>query len=398
MGIEIVSFERIEGILPDVKHLGYNEAKKVKHFHESFPMYEKTPLHELRSLAKELCVKNIYVKDESYRFGLNAFKVLGGSYAIGNYIAQKLGVSMDTMTYERIISQGVRDKIGECTFVSATDGNHGRGVAWTANKLKQKCVIHMPKGSANERLLNIQAEGATADITDLNYDDAVRLSSREAIENGWVLVQDTSWDGYEEIPTRIMQGYTTLSLEIFEQLKGVKPTHIFLQAGVGSFATSVTGFFADVYNENRPIITVVEPNAAACVYKTMKSDDGQIHPVTGDMNTIMAGLACGEPVTVGVNILRNYVDNFVSCPDYVAANGMRALAKPIGHDPKIVSGESGAVGFGFMREVFTDPDLANIKKRLKLDENSIILCISTEGDTDKENYTAIVEKGAYSKC
>ena len=398
MGIEIVSFERIEGILPDVKHLGYNEAKKVKHFHESFPMYEKTPLHELRSLAKELCVKNIYVKDESYRFGLNAFKVLGGSYAIGNYIAQKLGVSMDTMTYERILSQGVRDKIGECTFVSATDGNHGRGVAWTANKLKQKCVIHMPKGSANERLLNIQAEGATADITDLNYDDAVRLSSREAIENGWVLVQDTSWDGYEEIPTRIMQGYTTLSLEIFEQLKGVKPTHIFLQAGVGSFATSVTGFFADVYNENRPIITVVEPNAAACVYKTMKSDDGQIHPVTGDMNTIMAGLACGEPVTVGVNILRNYVDNFVSCPDYVAANGMRALAKPIGHDPKIVSGESGAVGFGFMREVFTDPDLANIKKRLKLDENSIILCISTEGDTDKENYTAIVEKGAYSKC
>lgn len=398
MGIEMVSFERTEDNLPSVKHLGYDEATKVRHFHESFPMYEKTPLHELKGLAKELCVKDIYVKDESFRFGLNAFKVLGGSYAIGSYIAEKLGEPMDAMTYDKIISQDTRDKLGECTFVSATDGNHGRGVAWTANKLRQKCVIHMPKGSARERLENIQAEGATADITDLNYDDAVRLSNKEAIENGWVLVQDTSWDGYEDIPTRIMQGYTTLSLEAFEQLGAVKPTHIFLQAGVGSFATSATGFFADVYKEDRPIITVVEPNAAACVYQTMKADDGQIHPVTGDMNTIMAGLACGEPVTVGVDILRHYVDNFVSCPDYVAANGMRTLAKPVGHDPKIVSGESGAAGFGFVREVLTAPDLADIKKRLKLDENSVILCISTEGDTDKENYKAIVEKGAYSKC
>ncbi len=398
MAIEMVSFERKDDNLPSINHLGYEEAKKVCDFHKSFPMYEPTPLHELKDLSKKLGVKNIFIKDESYRFGLNAFKVLGGSYAIGSYIAEKLDKPMESMSYEEIISEDTKSKIGECTFISATDGNHGRGVAWTANKLKQRCVIHMPKGSAEERLKNIQAEGATADITEFNYDDAVRLSSREADENGWVLIQDTSWPGYEKIPTWIMQGYTTLSLEAFEQLKGVKPTHIFLQAGVGSFATSATAFFSDVFKEDRPIITVVEPNAAACVFKTMKADDGKIHPVTGDMNTIMAGLACGEPVTVGVEILRSYVDNFVSCPDYVAADGMRALAKPEGADPKIVSGESGAAGFGFLYEVLTDSELEKIKEQLRLDENSVILCISTEGATDKANYDAIVEKGAYAKC
>ena len=398
MGFEMVSLERTDKKKASVKLLGLEEAKKVNDFHKSFPMYEKTPLHELKCLAKELGVKDIYVKDESYRFGLNAFKVLGGSYAIGSYIAGKLGEPIEKMTYEKIISQETKEKTGECTFISATDGNHGRGVAWTANKLGQKCVIHMPKGAASERLENIKAEGAVADITEFNYDDAVRLSSREADENGWVLVQDTSWPGYEEIPTKIMQGYTTLSLEAYEQLKGVKPTHIFLQAGVGSFATSVTGFFSDIYGEDRPVITIVEPNEAACIFKTMKANDGQIHPVTGDMNTIMAGLACGEPVTVGVDILREYADHFASCPDYAAANGMRTLAKPVGSDPVVVSGESGAAGFGFLQEVLTDPDLEELKKRLGLDENSIILCISTEGDTDKENYKAIVEKGAYGKC
>lgn len=398
MGFEMVSFERTDKKKVSVKALGLEEAKKVNGFHKSFPMYKETPLWELKCLAKELGVGNIYVKDESYRFGLNAFKVLGGSYAIGSYIAEKIGEPIEQMTYDKIISGETKEKIGACTFISATDGNHGRGVAWTANRLGQKCVIHMPKGSASERLENIKAEGAIADITEFNYDDAVRLSSREADENGWVLVQDTSWPGYEDIPTRIMQGYTTLSLEAYEQLKGVKPTHIFLQAGVGSFATSATGFFADVYEEDRPIITIVEPDAAACIFKTMKANDGQIHPVTGDMNTIMAGLACGEPVTVGVDILRAYADHFASCPDYAAANGMRTLAKPVGSDPAVVSGESGAAGFGFLQEVLTDPNLEDLKKRLKLDENSIILCISTEGDTDKENYKAIVEKGAYSKC
>lgn len=382
---------------PSVSFLGKEVAKNTKRYHESFPVYSETPLRALEALAKEVGVKGVYVKDESYRFGLNAFKVLGGSYAIGSYIAKQLGVDVSELTYDLLVSEETRKKLGKITFISATDGNHGRGVAWTANQLKQDCVIYMPKGSAKERLENIKAEGANASITDLNYDDAVRLANKDAKEHGWVLVQDTSWPGYEEIPTAIMQGYTTMAYEAYEQLQGVKPTHIFVQAGVGSFATAVTGFFSDVYKEDKPIITVVEPNEAACIFKTMKADDGKIHPVTGDMNTIMAGLACGEPVTVGIDVLRNYVDYFISCPDYAAASGMRVLSSPKGEDSRIISGESGAAGFGCAYEIMTNQELEELKETLQITEDSVLLFFNSEGDTDKENYKKIVWDGAYPR-
>ena len=397
MGFEIVSHDLIKTNKVSVAFAGKEEAKKAKKYHESFPMYKETPLRDLKHLANHLGVQGIYVKDESYRFGLNAFKVLGGSYAIGSYIAEKLGVSMDEINYEKIISEETKNKLGKLTFISATDGNHGRGVAWTANQLQQDCVIYMPKGSAKERLENIRKEGAKAEITEMNYDDAVRLASKEAEEKGWVLVQDTSWPGYEEIPRAIIKGYTTMALEAYEQLKEVKPTHIFVQAGVGSFATAVTAFFADVYGEDKPIITVVEPNEAACIFKTMKADDGKIHPVTGDMQTIMAGLACGEPVTVGIDILRDYAEHFISCPDYVAAEGMRVLSSPFEDDCRIIAGESGAAGFGLAYEILSNPQLEEIKKALKIDKNSVLLFFNTEGDTDRENYRNIVWNGKYPR-
>ena len=166
--------------LSDVKRFGYENAKKVQAFHASFPEYTPTPLVNLGGLAGELGLGSVYVKDESYRFGLNAFKVLGGSYAIGSYIAGRLGMDISELPYEKLVSDEVRAKLGEITFVTATDGNHGRGVAWTANRLKQKAVVYMPQGSALERLHNIQALGADASITDLNYDDAVRLANEGA--------------------------------------------------------------------------------------------------------------------------------------------------------------------------------------------------------------------------
>lgn len=381
----------------DTSFLGLDTARKVNRFHKSFPMYEPTPLRELRELANNLGVKSIFVKDESLRFGLNAFKVLGGSYAIGSYIAQKLEKDISELSYDAITSEDIRKKIGEVTFISATDGNHGRGVAWTAKQLKQKAVIYMPKGSAQERLNNIKAEGAQAYITEYNYDDAVRMADADAQKNGWVLVQDTSWDGYEEIPTHIMQGYTTLAYEIYQQLNEKKPTHVFLQAGVGSFSSAVTGFFADVYKEDKPIITIVEPNEAACLFKTIKKNDGKIHSVTGDMNTIMAGLACGEPVTVGIDILRSYAEYFVACPDYVAADGMRVLSAPIGKDERIISGESGAAAFGFGYELLVDEELKEWKNQLGINKDSVLLFISTEGDTDKQNYRDIVWNGAFHR-
>ena len=378
----------------DINFLNEEEARKVQQFHASFPVYEKTPLAALPDTAAALGLGAMYVKDESYRFGLNAFKVLGGSYAIGNYLAQKLGMDISELPYEKMISDEVREKLGEITFVTATDGNHGRGVAWTANQLKQKAVVYMPKGSAEERLKNIQAEGADASITDLNYDEAVRLANSQAEKNGWVMVQDTAWEGYEDIPTWIMQGYGTMGFEAWGQLPE-KPTHIFLQAGVGSMAGAVTGFFSNVYKEDRPIITIVEPNKADCLFRTAEANDGKLHCVTGDMNTIMAGLACGEPCSIGWNVLHSYADNFISCPDYAAAKGMRILGNPEGKDGKVISGESGAATVGCVAEIMTNPDLAWLKEKLQLDENSKVLFFSTEGDTDKENYKAVVWDGKY---
>jgi len=393
-----VNFKRKNEKKTSLDFLNIDVARKAQKFHSSFHNYSMTPLTELKNLASTLGVSNIYVKDESYRFGLNAFKVLGGSYAIGNYIAEKLGQDIDNLPYDKITSDEVKKELGDITFITATDGNHGRGVAWTANRLRQKSVVYMPKGSSSERLNNIRAEGADASITDMNYDEAVRFSNDLAEKNGWVMVQDTAWEGYEKIPTWIMQGYTTMAYEAYMQLQEIKaemPTHIFLQAGVGAFAGAVQGFFASVYGENRPITTIVEPNKADCIYKTAEKNDGKLHFVTGDMDTIMAGLACGEPCRIGYEVLRDYSDNYVSCPDYVTAKGMRVMGNPVESDEKIISGESGAVTIGLVAEILENKDLQWLKEELKLDENSRILCFSTEGNTDKKSYRDIVWNGKY---
>ncbi|GAA0679572.1 MULTISPECIES: diaminopropionate ammonia-lyase [Clostridium] len=393
---KLVQFERKKGSKYNLDFLSLEHAKKVQNFHASFPVYEFTPLAEMKNTAKDMGLGNVYIKDESYRFGLNAFKVLGGSYSIGNYLANKLGENISDLPYEKLISDEIRERLGEITFITATDGNHGRGVAWTAKQLRQKSVVYMPKGSSKERLKNIQAEGAEASITDLNYDEAVRLAFSEAQKKGWVMVQDTAWEGYEDIPTWIIQGYGTMGYEAYTQLNE-KPTHIFLQAGVGSFAGAITGFFSSIYGEERPIITIVEPNKADCVFRTADANDGKLHFVTGDMDTLMAGLACGEPCSIGWEILRDYADNFISCPDYAAAQGMRILGNPSHGDSKVISGESGASAFGCVAEIMRNPELKEIKEKLKLDENSKVLFFSTEGDTDGESYKSIVWDGKYQR-
>lgn len=372
--------------------------EKVGNFHKSFPEYKVTPLQSLDKLAEKLGVSSIWVKDESYRFGLNAFKVLGGSYAVGKYLAEKLDMDISELSFEKLRTKEIKEKLGEITFVTATDGNHGRGIAWAARQLGQKAVVFMPKGSSEIRLNNIRNEGAEASITDFNYDDAVRLANKYAAEHNGVLVQDSSWEGYEKIPTWIMQGYSTLIVEAIEQIKAEgkdKPTHVFLQAGVGSFAGSVQGYLAAVFGEDRPITAIIEPNEAACIYKSVKEGDGKPHAVTGYMPTIMAGLACGEPSTVAWGILRDYADMYVSCPDYVTARGMRILGNPLSGDPNVVSGESGAVGLGFLSLIMQDDRLKEIAEKLNINKDSKILVISTEGDTDPEGYREIVWEGMY---
>ncbi|ABR34147.1 diaminopropionate ammonia-lyase [Clostridium beijerinckii] len=381
-----------------VKFLNKEEVSKAKKFHESFLEYDETPLIDLKELAEKIGLGGIYLKDESYRFGLNAFKVLGGSFAMGKYLAEKLGEDIDDLPYEKMICKEVKDKLGDITFVTATDGNHGRGVAWTANRLKQKSVVFMPKGSSIKRLNNIKAEGAEASITELNYDDAVRLANKYAEEHNGVIIQDTAWKGYEKIPAWIMQGYGTMALEASEQLKALnvlKPTHIFVQAGVGSLAGAVQGFFASQYGDDCPKTVVVESNLADCYYKSAIANDGEARSVGGDMQTIMAGLACGEVNTIGFTILKNYSKAFISCPDWVAAKGMRILGNPLKGDTGVISGESGAVTAGALYEIMTNDEYKDLKEDLELGENSKVLLFSTEGDTDPEKYREIVWDGKY---
>lgn len=392
----LVNFNTVQENI-DINYLDEKNAEKIINFHRSFPQYEKTPVAELKELSKEIGLKNFYVKDESYRFNLNAFKVLGGSYAIGSYIAERLGKDISELSYKKLISDDIREKIGDIVFVTATDGNHGRGIAWTANQLKQKSKVFMPKGSSIERLNNIKAENSDADIYEYNYDDCVRLANKYAEENNGILVQDTSWEGYEKIPRLIMQGYMTLAYETYQELK-VKnelPTHIFIQAGVGALASAITGFFSNVMKDNPPVIVIVEPNKANCLYRTALTNDGKLHNVTGDMDSIMAGLCCGEPITVGWPILSKYAKYFISVDDVYAAHGMRLLGNPLKNDKKVISGESGAVTSGVVHKLMTDKNLEKYKKEIDLDKNSVVLCFSTEGDTDKERYRKIVWDGEY---
>lgn len=373
--------------------------KKANEFHKSFPQYNVTPLRKLSALAKYLGVKNIYCKDESYRFGLNAFKVLGGSYAMGRYIAQELGRDISELPYNVLSSDKLREEFGQATFFTATDGNHGRGVAWAANRLGQKAVVRMPKGTTKTRFDNIAKEGATVTIEECNYDDCVRMAAAEAAktEHG-IIVQDTAWDGYEEIPAWIMQGYGTLVREADEQLKtdGIeRPTHVFVQAGVGSLAGAVVGYFAHKYKDNPPVMAVCEASAADCLYRSAAEKTGNLVNVTGDLETIMAGLACGEGNTIGWDILKNHVTVFASCPDWMSAKATRIYANPLDDDPHIVSGESGSVPLGFAFTALHDTDAKDLKEALKLDENSTILVISTEGDTDPVRYREIVWDGLY---
>ena len=387
-----------KNIYADISDFNYDSAKIVNNFHKSFDIYEKTPLVDLKNLAEEIGLRKFFVKDESYRFGLNAFKVLGASYAIASYIGEKIGLSENNLTFDEITSDETKKKLGEIIFTTATDGNHGRAVAWTANKLGQRSKVFMPKGTTLERLENIRRENSDANIMEENYDDCVRLAAKFARENKGVLIQDTSWQGYTEVPKNIMKGYMTMAYEAFMDLKEKEmlPTHIFLQTGVGSMAASMTAFFRNVMKENPPKIIIVEPNKANCLYRTAHANDGRLHFVKGHLNSIMAGLNCGEPVTIGWPILESYADYFLSVDDYYTALGMRILGNSIGDDRKIISGESGAVTTGIVYELMKGEDLREYREKIGLDKDSLVLCFSTEGDTDKKTYREIVWCGRYN--
>lgn len=381
-----------------------------------------TPLVSLPALAKKLGVRGIYIKDESKRFGLNAFKGLGASYAVKCASEEHIkaaitggAISNNTTGTGKSVDSATSSGTGGTTgvgkqgllFVTATDGNHGRAVAWSASKIPGASArVFMPKGSAEVRAEAIRSHGQTiCEITDLSYDDAVRHAAAFADENGGILVQDTSFEGYVEIPRKITQGYTTMAFEALSQLikaadsssgGDIRPTHVFLQAGVGSMAGGVLGYLANVYKENLPVVTIMEPSDVACVFESavhgkptaVVEPEGVVPE--GETITEMAGLNCGEVNLDTWPILRDFATAYTKCPDWVTELGIRTLGRPLPGDAAVVSGESGAVGAGLVAALLSMPEYQGLATSLGLGPDSVILLFSTEGATDPENYNRIL--------
>lgn len=330
--------------------------EKVQNFHQSFEGYEQTPLHRLQSLAEALQVSSIWVKDESYRFGLNAFKGLGVSYAL-----------------DEIIQKNPEKRY---TFVSCTDGNHGRALAWRAQMLGHQAIIFMPKGSEERRVKAIEQFNAKVVVTAMNYDDTVRYAADYAKANGYVLVQDTALPDNTEVPNDIVLGYSTMAAEALNQMPE-KPTHVFLQAGVGSMAGGVLWYLYQKYGEELPFVGIIEADTVACFYESIRS--GKVVNIGGEPYTLMAGLNCGECNLATFPLIKAKARAFIKCQDAITLKGMARAKHPMGSDPAFSSGESGAVGLGFVEEVLSQPEFSDLKTALQLNAQSKILLFSTEG-------------------
>jgi len=335
--------------------------EEVYKFHKSMKEYEKTPLHNLKSLANHLDVKGIYVKDESYRFGLNAFKGLGASYALNEILKNK--------------------PQSQHTFVSCTDGNHGKALAWRANVLGHKAIIFMPKGSESRRVKAIEQYNAEVIVTEMNYDDTIRYAAEYAKEHNYFLVQDTALPNYTDIPNNIVLGYSTMIREALDQMPE-KPTHVFLQAGVGSMAGGVLWYLYNTYGDKLPYIGIIEASSVACIYESVKQN--KMISIGGEPYTLMAGLNCGEANFTTFPLLKSKSNFFIKCQDEITLQGMSRARNPMGSDVSFSSGESGAVGLGFLERVLSTPYYSELKDQLKLNDNSSILVFNTEGEIKSE--------------
>ena len=361
-------------------------AKSVFNFHSSLPNYTPTPLVKLSSLADYLGINEILIKDESKRFDLNAFKVLGASYAIALYLGDFLGLKEEDISFDKIVDQQARYQ--HITFVTATDGNHGRAIAWSAKMFGCKAVVYMPKGSSPARLEAIKNYDAEASITTQIYDDTVDYANQQAQKNGWILIQDTAWQGYEKIPLQIMQGYFSLVTEYLQQEQTIWPTHVFVQAGVGSLPAAILAHLCNLSDKPMPKFIVVEAQGAPCLYESIRMN--KLTRVEGDLLTIMAGLACGKPSLLAWDILKSAASAFIACSDDIARRGMRVLGNPLAGDQRVTSGESGSVTLGALFEILSNKDFSTIKEELNLNADSSVMLFSTEGDTDPEVYRDIV--------
>jgi diaminopropionate ammonia-lyase len=347
--------------------------------------YAPTPIRALPALAAALGVGAIWVKDESGRLGLGSFKALGGAYAVVRLAleeaARRLGRHVDPA---EVHTPELRAVAAGTTFACATDGNHGRSVAHGAALVGARAVIFVHAGVSDVRVAAIAGFGAEIVRVAGTYDDSVVEAARVCAAQGWVTVADTSWPGYERIPGLVMQGYTLMVRELVGALPE-RPTHVFVQAGVGGLAAAVAGHLADAYGGDRPTVVVVEPARAACVYASAAA--GRLVKVAPGEPTVMAMLECYEPSLVAWRVLARTATAYMTVDEDDAVAAMRRLARPAEGDPPIVAGESGGAGVAGVIRAATD---AGARAVLGIDAASRVAAINTEGATDPARYRALV--------
>ncbi len=369
----------------DAEALGERAADEVERFLELRDERGPTPLHALPALAHELGVGAVFVKDEGFRLGLGSFKALGGAYAVVRLTleeaARKLCRSIEIGEWR---SAAVRAVAKGMTFGCATDGNHGRSVAQGAALVGARAVIFVHSGVTDERVAAIARFGAEVIRVEGTYDDSVVESARVCAENGWTIVSDTSWPGYERIPLMVMQGYAATVREALRDL-AEPPTHVFMQAGVGGLAAAVAGHLALVLKDARPTFVVVEPSRSACLAASARV--GHAIKVEPGERTVMAMLECYEPSPVAWRVLSRVADAFMTVEDEDAVAVMNRLARPSGGDPAVVSGESGGAGLaGLIRAAASTAARA----ALGLGARSRVLLVNSEGATDPGRYRELV--------
>lgn len=345
------------------------DAAEVQGFHATLPGHAPTPLVALPALARALGLGALWIKDERHRFGLNAFKGLGASYAIHRFLAAR--------------GAGA----GPLTFATATDGNHGRAVAWSARRLGHAAVVYVPRNTVPARLDAIRAEGARCEVIDGTYDETVRRVADDAARAGWHVISDTAWPGYLEIPAWIMSGYATLFREAAAALPA-PPTAVFLQAGVGGLACAGVAAFPE--GPTRPRLISVEPLDADCLAESAATPTGALAVARGGQDSIMAGLNCGTPSLLAWPAVRAGVDGYLAIDDGWAEDAMRTLARPGAGDAPVISGESGAAGLAGLLALCREPALAGARASLGLDAAARVLLLSTEGDTDPASYRRVL--------
>jgi len=352
--------------------------------------YAPTPLCALPALARDAGVASIHYKDEGARFGLGSFKALGGAYAVARLLCRELSQRLGRVVSHAELQSdpALRQACADITVTCATDGNHGRSVAWGAQMLGCRCVIYIHATVSEGRKAAIARYGAQVVRTAGNYDDSVQQADRDAKANGWFVISDTSYPGYMDIPRDVMQGYQLMVHEAVSALPQW-PTHVFVQAGVGGFAAAVCAYFWERNAQQRPVFVVVEPQQADCLLQSARA--GAVVAVKGDLDTLMAGLACGEVSLLAWDFLATGANAFCTIPDAAAVDGMRLLARPQRGDPVIVAGESAVAGLA--AALLTAQDSA-ARASLGLGPDSRVLLFGSEGDTDPALYQQLVGRSA----